>query len=1095
MSTRIQQLVAVFEARFDGFLGGLKQAGTQTQAFGAQAAAAFQSVEKTVSRVSTSTVVALDHTAKATQVVSHSYVEYQKTVETAAQVVVGAQAEMADAVVDAQAKVVEATTKAEAGAEEAAKRARERAEKLSSLAGKIETVAGKIGSGLYNVLAPVVTESAKAGFALIKLKDDALASFEGILGNEAKAKTLLQDLGDLAARTPFELPGLVETSKKLLAAGMSAEQIVPTLTSVGNAVARVGGSPESIEAVTTALGQMLGESRITSDSMKALTEAGIDPWKALAQTIGTDVPTAMKLVEQGAVQTDQVLSGFVANLGANAAGAMAAQNQTLTGLLATLQEKFDGASATIFEPLYRRLTEFLAWAMGPSGLSLGPLVEHLQGAVQQISDNVFGFLQQDGQRVIDLLVPGLMSMADCIITLSDLFRDWAPTVVDAAEGIGVLAGWISKVLDYVPGLTTGLQTIAGLFLVGIPVPLKGLMTLLTSAVSSFGLLNTAGVAAGVAIGVWLYKNNEHIKEFNRQLERSAILQNKMATLREGRVQETLQKARAIEDPEERKKFLREEADRAKKELHGKENQLTMAKDEVTSARKAGWYIPGNKVVAAAKQGVTDAEAELEAARKALNTLELEITNLSIPQAVPSAAKNPPPGAASPAAPPTDPAKAADADADRNKEIATAEIEAAERSDKMLEGLGDILEFIQSGASPQQVEAMAKTFAGATPELAAALAQALAQGGDPRAASEEFVRGANENVAREDRAKTADQAIDKVQGEFGSKLPAFALAEFNKGLQILQNQFVSGAITEEQFRAGLQSIENASRNTIAVQNELKSSMEQYGKSLTGPFKAKFEELQAQLSSGAISVDQFRKEVKGLTEASQKAAEAEKRRKLIAGDFAGAGLNLQQAVEERLASKKMQEFNTMVDNIVNRMTGFSGNVNDASKSVASFSEKLSPAAEVAEKTPSAQEIADFWRRLASFMETIDGQRALILNQLALLRQSMQITKDALSQRELQAKIDDLIRALQVLDQQEAALPTFIGDRGELEFKDPGLSKDGGGGGRRGVFGPDGNGGGGGISLSFPNLTRITQTEASLLADAVVRETSRRGRALSR
>ncbi|HVJ68570.1 MAG TPA: tape measure protein, partial [Caulifigura sp.] len=536
MSTRIQQLVAVFGARFDGFLAGLRRAGTQTLAFRTQSTSAFQSVQQTVTRVSASTVVALDKTAKAAKRTARTHVELEQTVTTAYQQMDESQEEM--------------SASADDGAQQTTK--------LSEAIQELDAALTQVAQNVYNVLAPIVTESAKAGFALIKLKDNALVSFGGLLGSELRAKVLLSELGDLAAKTPFDMPGVVDLSQRLLAVGVTADQIVPTLTNVGNAVARVGGSKESVEKVTAALIQMMGDAQITNETMRVLTEAGLDPWQALARTIGTDVPTAMDLVAQGAIRTDQVFGTLVANLGANAAGAMAAQNQTLTGLLETLYEKFSEASAKIFEPLYRGLTEFLAWAMGPQGLSLGPMIDDLRDSVEQISDNVFGFFRDNGQRLVEDFGTALTVAADCVVSLTGVLREWGPVVLDAAEAIGSVVKWIIEFVMQCPEVVAGLLAIKALFLTGIPQAIVATIKFVMTLSQTIGLIPTLALAATAAISAWIYQNNKDILEFNKQLERSAELQKQLAEKREKRFQETLTQADQIADPAERKKFLQAE---------------------------------------------------------------------------------------------------------------------------------------------------------------------------------------------------------------------------------------------------------------------------------------------------------------------------------------------------------------------------------------------------------------------------------------------------------------------------------------------------------------------------------------------------------
>jgi putative viral A-type inclusion protein len=55
-----------------------------------------------------------------------------------------------------------------------------------------------------------------------------------MLGGAEAAKKMLQDLSDFAANTPFELTGVRQTAKQLLAYGIEAHKIIPTLKALGD---------------------------------------------------------------------------------------------------------------------------------------------------------------------------------------------------------------------------------------------------------------------------------------------------------------------------------------------------------------------------------------------------------------------------------------------------------------------------------------------------------------------------------------------------------------------------------------------------------------------------------------------------------------------------------------------------------------------------------------------------------------------------------------------------------------------------------------------------------------------------------------------
>ena len=60
---------------------------------------------------------------------------------------------------------------------------------------------------------------------------------------------------EFAAKTPFEFSQVSQAAQKFIAFGFSAEQVIPTLTAVGDAAAGVGLGAEGINRITLALGR------------------------------------------------------------------------------------------------------------------------------------------------------------------------------------------------------------------------------------------------------------------------------------------------------------------------------------------------------------------------------------------------------------------------------------------------------------------------------------------------------------------------------------------------------------------------------------------------------------------------------------------------------------------------------------------------------------------------------------------------------------------------------------------------------------------------------------------------------------------------
>src|SRR5919202_610426 len=125
-----------------------------------------------------------------------------------------------------------------------------------------------------------------AGLGFNALKEQANIGFTTMLGSGEKAQAFLGDLQKFAASTPFELPGLIQTSQQLLAFGFDANKVIPMMTAIGDSVAALGAGPDVMQGITLALGQMQAKGKVSAEEMNQLAERGIPAWKYLASAIG-----------------------------------------------------------------------------------------------------------------------------------------------------------------------------------------------------------------------------------------------------------------------------------------------------------------------------------------------------------------------------------------------------------------------------------------------------------------------------------------------------------------------------------------------------------------------------------------------------------------------------------------------------------------------------------------------------------------------------------------------------------------------------------------------------------------------------------------
>lgn len=206
-------------------------------------------------------------------------------------------------------------------------------------------------------------------------------AFTSMLGSAEKAQKLLTDLTDFATKTPFELKGLEESTKRLLAYGISQQDILPVLKDLGDISSTVG--TEKLPFLITALGQVHSKTVLSGEELKQFTETGINLLPELAKITGKSVQEIAGDTKRMGITYDQVREaiGNLTKEGAVAYNAMAMQSQTLNGQLSNLGDAWDKLlrnTGAAFEP----------WAKGIVGWLNHIVSEKLPVFVEQFKNGM-----------------------------------------------------------------------------------------------------------------------------------------------------------------------------------------------------------------------------------------------------------------------------------------------------------------------------------------------------------------------------------------------------------------------------------------------------------------------------------------------------------------------------------------------------------------------------------------------------------------------------------------------------------------------------------------------------------------------------------
>lgn len=190
---------------------------------------------------------------------------------------------------------------------------------------------------LYDTVNANTAESLTSGKTLAAKRETTKISFSTLLGGEDQADHFLADVLNTANTTPFLYDDLVGISKTMLSFGTAVEDVIPTLTTVGDAGAALGLSTGDIGTVATYLGRMKSSNKASLEYLNPLMERGFSVFQWLADAKGTSVGSVYDMISKGQLSGTEAVSVILQKFEELYAVQMDKQSKTTEGLESTLQ--------------------------------------------------------------------------------------------------------------------------------------------------------------------------------------------------------------------------------------------------------------------------------------------------------------------------------------------------------------------------------------------------------------------------------------------------------------------------------------------------------------------------------------------------------------------------------------------------------------------------------------------------------------------------------------------------------------------------------------------------------------------------------------
>lgn len=242
---------------------------------------------------------------------------------------------------------------------------------------------------------------AGAGMSRLSAIENAQTSLTVMMGDAKKAKVFLDEVLAFAKTTPFAFPDLAETSRNLIAFGMDAKKVVPTMKAIGDAAAASGKGSEGLRQIAGAFGSIQVSGTLSLGEINRLMDAGIPALKIMANQTGKSVDQIKKDISKGMFESskaiDMLVDGMqngtkgIAGQTAAMAGIMEETKKNWTGSVDSLKSSISSTMATLIEPAKPHIQAAMAWfgkQFGKLPSIVFPIVNAVKPAFVNISKAV-----------------------------------------------------------------------------------------------------------------------------------------------------------------------------------------------------------------------------------------------------------------------------------------------------------------------------------------------------------------------------------------------------------------------------------------------------------------------------------------------------------------------------------------------------------------------------------------------------------------------------------------------------------------------------------------------------------------------------------
>jgi tape measure domain-containing protein len=292
-------------------------------------------------------------------------------------------------------------------------------------------------------------------------------SFETFFKSAEKAKQIRVDLLNFAAKTPFEVPEVIESAKTLAAKGFAYEDIIPTIKRLGEVAA---GADKPLSQLLFVYGQIKDQGRVMGQDLNQLTNAGI-AISDIAKALNISNDQVRQFVSDGKFGFAELQKVIIS---------VTSEGGKFYGLM----DKLGGTTAVKLSNMNDVFTKVYANIYNGISPALGAVLDLINGTLTPLADNnqLFAAINRQAQEfkqyladnpaivaeIRDLIESGLKGAITGIVQGAREFLEYLkqnPTAIqDAITKFGQMLDLVGSILGIIKFIVDRLLSVQTLLL-------------------------------------------------------------------------------------------------------------------------------------------------------------------------------------------------------------------------------------------------------------------------------------------------------------------------------------------------------------------------------------------------------------------------------------------------------------------------------------------------------------------------------------------------------------------------------------------------------------------------------------------------------